>query len=151
MGAPLYEPLLVKLIQHPHEGDRLDAQPSRDLSLADTFIPCDVEHDRGLLTGDQKAHLPCSALEPSLDQSRNVVNEKAEGATDLGMGRGALEGSLRWILQSLGVFHGMRAFIQRHDGPPRELLSECPRALPVRATAGTGGRATGRSVQGRGK
>jgi hypothetical protein len=82
MRASLNQAILMKLVEHPHKGDRLDTEPSRELSLADTLISRDVEHDRRLLACDQQAHLPGPVLKAPLDQSGNVMDEKSERAAD---------------------------------------------------------------------
>ena len=84
MGSALDQSLLVQFVEHAHQCDRLDAEPGRHLGLADPFIAGDVEDDCRLLTRDRQPHLPRPTLEPPLDQPRDVMDEKAEGAADFG-------------------------------------------------------------------
>src|SRR6476660_7144643 len=126
MSATLDQALLMKLVEHPNEGDRLYIEPSRDLGLADAFVSCNVEHDCRLLPRDRQPHLPRTALEPPLDQPRDVMDEKAESATDAGLHRSSLR---------LRQCHGMRGVIRRHDGSPQKLVAGHPKAPPALATA----------------
>src|SRR5271163_2707488 len=84
MGPALDQSFLVQFVEHAYQRDRLDAKPSRNLGLADAFVAGDVEHDCRLLTGDRQPHLSRPTLEPPLDQPRDIVDEKPEGAADFG-------------------------------------------------------------------
>src|SRR6202035_1584436 len=84
MGSALDQPLLMQFVEHAHQRDRLDAQPGCHLRVTDPCMAGDVEHHCRLLARDRHPHLPRPTLEPPLDQPRYVMDEKAEGAADLG-------------------------------------------------------------------
>jgi hypothetical protein len=50
--------------------------------LAHTFVARNIEHDCRLLARDRQSHLPRSTLETPLEQPRDIVDEKPEGAPD---------------------------------------------------------------------
>src|SRR5712672_1203330 len=130
MSAAVDQSFLMQLVEHAHERDRLDAEPGCDLGLADPFVPCDVENNCRLLACDRQPHLPSPMFEAPLDQPRDVVDEKAKGATDLRFCRHSLEpGWCRDIFWLHRRPCWMRNLIRRHDGSPPGLVSERPPPL----------------------
>src|SRR5947209_17574914 len=120
MGAALDQPFLMELVQHPNQRNRLYVQPSRYLGLAHALVARNVEHDCRLLTRDRQPHLPRPALEPPLDQPRDVMDEKAEGAADFGPA--PIEPAVRQRRR-------MRHVILRHGGFPEALVWGPPKGL----------------------
>src|ERR1700752_3637816 len=80
MGATLDQSFLMELVQHPDQCDRFDVEPSRHLGLAHTLVARDVQHHCRLLACDRQPQLSRAALKPPLDQARDIMDEKTEGA-----------------------------------------------------------------------
>src|SRR5947207_9879638 len=146
MGAALDQPFLMELVQHPNQRNRLYVQPSRYLGLANALVARNVEHDCRLLARDRQPYLPRAALEPPLDQPRDVMHEKAEGAADFGpapLGPAVRRlTSGRWRMQHI---------TRRHDGSPQAPVSGHPKVPPGRGTGDTDARPSGQTVRDRGR
>src|SRR5262249_20921015 len=86
---------------------------------------------------------PRPALEPPLDEPRDIVDEKTERAADL------RRVPLKFVV-SHSILH-MRHVTRRHGGPQRERVGEDPKGLRARATGGRDGQPSARVVQDTGR
>ena len=113
MGAPLDEPFVVELIQHAHQGDRLQVEPGCDFGLAHPFVAGDVEHDRRLPPCDKQAGLSRFSVEAALDQPRDDVHQDPKISPD--------PQRFRVLDQGLDLLF-RPDLIRRHDAPPPGLV-----------------------------
>lgn len=82
MGAAFDQPLLVQLVEHAPESDRLDIEPGCDLGLAHPLAARDVEQCCRLRPSNRQSGVPRRAFETTFEEPRDVMDEKAKAAVD---------------------------------------------------------------------
>src|SRR6516162_1044559 len=148
MGASLDQPLVIKLVEHSHQRNRLEVEPRRDFGLAYSLVAGNVEHHRSLPPRDRQSGLSRLAVETPLNQARHIVYEEAEISTKPCWRPRVIDHGLR---QRISLSEHRADLTRRHGDPPPGPSPADPTELPAHAMAGMAGRPSGQSAQGKGK
>src|SRR6516162_7117306 len=148
MGASLDQPLVMKLVEHSHQRNRLKVEPRGDLGLAYPLVPGNVEHHRSLPPRDRQSGVSRLAVETPLNQARHIVYEEAEISTKPCWRPRVIDHSLR---QRISLSEHRADLTRRHGDPPPGPSPADPTELPACGTADRGDRPSGQSARGKGK